>query len=284
MDDERRRAEEWLEAELAQAREIMASPEGRDGARMSYDEWAENRRKLVEFLLQPLDHYLGLTIPEAEEVARREGRHIVDRTHSIGRRANWVSHRLNVRTGPDGRIIEVATDGKPWDVPAWQPVEDPPQMTDGGGTLDLLTAESIATALTEIGRVLPAGTVKPSPQQAVASGFIDVRFADGQMVCRYDPDVADPEVWHRALQDHLGTDVAAHVRYVPIASPGRLTDLMSVVGNRSWHPGAASVELAAGIDWEREVVEVTLHRLTPTEVVDALQALGGDAVVISFVD
>jgi hypothetical protein len=132
--------------------------------------------------------------------------------------------------------------------------------------------------------VLPAGVGKPTPQQAVASGFVDVRFADGHMVCRYDPAVADPAAWDRALRDRLGVEAAAHVRYVPLVRPARLTELMSVVGDRSWHPGAASVELAAGIDWEREVVEVTLNRRTPAEVMAALQELGGSAVAIRLVD
>ena len=285
MDDERQRAEEWLEQELAPLREIMSTEEGRVGARMSYDEFAAQQRQLMEWLLLPLDHYLGLTIPEAEEVARSEGRILVDRTRSLGGRMNWVSHRLNVWTGPDGRIVEAHTDGKPWDAPPWEPPsENPPQMTDDGSTLDLFTAENISAALTEIGRALPAGVLKPSPQQAVASGFVDVRYSDGRMICRYDPDVADPAAWDRALRERLGAEAADYVQYVPIAGPGRLAELMSVVGNRSWHPDAATVDLSAGIDWEREVVDVTLHRLTPPEVVDALRSLGGTAVDIHLVE
>ena len=133
IEDERARAEAWLEESLAPVRKVMATEEGRTGARMTYDEWAAQQRQLMEFLLRPVDRYVGLTIPEAEELAAREGRVIADRTLDVGRRANWISHRLNVRTGPDGRIVEAALDTKPWDVPAWEPVENPPQLTDGGG-------------------------------------------------------------------------------------------------------------------------------------------------------
>jgi uncharacterized protein YmfQ (DUF2313 family) len=143
--------------------------------------------------------------------------------------------------------------------------------------VDLETAETISTALTELASVVPPGTVKPTVRQQVAGGLLAVRMDGQQMVCHYDPALADPVAWDRELRQRLGDRVTGLVRYVPARTPpGELVALFELVVGRDWHPRAASTPLGAGVDWEREVVDVTLGAPATDEVATSLVALLGD--------
>lgn len=147
--------------------------------------------------------------------------------------------------------------------------------------LDLETAELISSVLTRLARPLPAGAVKPTPEQLISSGLLDVRLAGDHVVCHYDPATADPQDWDRALTAQLGDARAALVRYQPAGtSPADLVALLERVLRRDWHPRAASSGLAAGIDWEREVIDVTLGVEAMDDVAATLVALTGDCAVV----
>jgi hypothetical protein len=57
---------------------------------------------------RPTDPYLGLTLDEAQALAAQEGRHLVSRTGHSGRRANLVTHRVNVTL--DANTVVVTAD------------------------------------------------------------------------------------------------------------------------------------------------------------------------------
>jgi hypothetical protein len=79
----------------------------------------------------------------------------------------------------------------------------------------------------------------------------------------------------------LGAADAGLVQYVLVRRPpAELLAIERVLTAASWHPDAGAVGRVFGVDWEREVVEVTLSESASSEVVDALKAFGGDALVV----
>jgi hypothetical protein len=50
---------------------------------------------------------------------------------------------------------------------------------------------------------------------------------------------------------------------------------------REWHPRASTTGLVAGIDWEHEVIDVTLSSSATDEVTTTLVALAGDRAVFT---
>jgi hypothetical protein len=149
--------------------------------------------------------------------------------------------------------------------------------------LDLETAEAISAALTDIVRGLPKGVAKPTLAQQVSSGLLDVRHAGDHMVCHYDPAVGVPDDWDRALREELGESIAALVHYQPARTPpAELVDLFNTVVERAWHPRAAVTGIAAGVDWERELIVITLGTEPSDDVAKALRALVADRAVIEY--
>jgi hypothetical protein len=109
--------EEWLKERLDLAETLMREhPPEPTGRPTTFEEFAEGMRGAVAVILLPTDHYLGLTIPEAEAVAAREGRILKDHTGFAGRRADLIWARVNITRGADGRIDSAATDTRPWEV------------------------------------------------------------------------------------------------------------------------------------------------------------------------
>lgn len=159
-------------------------------------------------------------------------------------------------------------------------VRDDEPGVPAAGQLDLQAAELICAAMEAIAR--PASVGEPTLERQVSNGLLEVRVAGDHVVCHYDPATADPSAWDRALREHLGSTTAAFVRYQPARTPPAvLVALLTDIGRRQWHPAAAATSLAAGIDWEREVVEVLIAAEATDEVVEALAALAGDLAVIT---
>ena len=150
-----------------------------------------------------------------------------------------------------------------------------------GQPLALETAERISGALTELAAPDLRGAAKAGLRQAVASGFLEVRLEGHEMVCRYDPAVADPAAWDRALRARLGDDDADRVRYVPVtASPAVLAGLAEAVTRREWMGGGPAFKVGVHVDWQQERVEVTVgQEATPEQLAALRDLLGEDDVV-----
>ena len=158
--------------------------------------------------------------------------------------------------------------------------DDRPDSTTGA-PLDLATAEQISSVLMQLAGPIPSSG-KSTPAEAISGGLLAVRFAGDHMVCHYDPATAEPQAWDRALRDHLGDEAAALVRYQPARTfPADLVALFTQIGRRDWHPRAASTSLGATIDWEHEVIEVSIGAVATDEVVTTLIALTGDRAVVT---
>jgi hypothetical protein len=147
--------------------------------------------------------------------------------------------------------------------------------------LDLATAERISSALTELAGPMPAGR-KPTPAEAIGGGLLAVRLAGEGVVCHYDPATGDPQAWDRAMRDQFGAETAGLIRYQPARTPpAELVALLSEIVRREWHPRASTTGLVAGIDWEHEVIDVTLSSSATDEVTTTLVALAGDRAVFT---
>jgi hypothetical protein len=128
---------------------------------------------------------------------------------------------------------------------------------------------------------MPAGR-KTTPEEVISAGLLAVRFAGDHMVCHYDPATGDPRAWDRAMHDQLGAETAALIRYQPArTSPAELVALLAEIVRREWHPHASTTGVVAGIDWEREVIDVTLSSSATDEVTMTLVALAGDRAVFT---
>lgn len=148
--------------------------------------------------------------------------------------------------------------------------------------LDLATAEEITAALTAIARDLPAGVGKLNHWQELEGGLLTVRFAGDHMVCHYDPAVADTAAWDHELRQHLGDRRASLVRYQPARTPpAELVALLERVLRFDWHPRARAHGVAAGIDWQREVLEITIEAPATDELARTLVRLVGKQGVVT---
>lgn len=209
------------------------------------------------------------------------------RAHVRARPARQVQRRIPGGPGPGGsparaarepgrarRLQAARVDGDPVDGAGSTAPDDEPVM-------GLATAERVCAELEDIARPLLRNVSKPVLAEQVRDGFLGVGPVGASLVCRYDPAVADVERWQHELAGRLGAADAGLVRYVPARRPpAELVAIERVLSEATWHPDAGSVPRSFGIDWEREVVEVTLDESAPAEVVDALRALGGDALVV----